>query len=1182
MASGPNRSNLPALMMAMVIICSYNQPIEYNGSQQKMETHSDSGLAANFDHPHIGVLGIEIEPLTFDASEAYGAEADGDCTPPIVCPEAESPIKEYSLDGTSSVLGPNHGIVKMDGMLYFDANNPRSQLQQYDPTTGSLSEITSIAPTNSLGGQIGKYGGITPLNHIVYFDASHQSSGSELWAYNPQNDSYWMVMDIRPGITASNPGSITGLVAMSGKLWFNADDGVSGNELWTHDPITGITEMVVDLNKGQQGSNPGTFSGLFPVGDRWLFFDADNGASGFEPWVIDSTTGSLSSLGDLNSGNLPSLPGFQLGFQSVGTTVIFDANDGISGTELWGVDIANSESSASLLCDIWVGSSSGQPSTSSGEIAIFSTRAYFSARDQAHGAELWSYDSASDSCDRHTDIRPGSSGSNPGSASSGIHKLGPVIGFSANDGQTGNELWIYSPENNTAWLTVDLTIGSISSYPGQHSGFSVSDEGIVYFTASSDGYGYEPHTLDLSDFSITTIGDIRTGTQSSNPGRNGGYVFMDRDLYFDANDGSGSDLWVVKNATNNSAVSWSVQPQLPFGLEISSVDGTISGVPLQVTPLTTYSVSAVNSTGVMRDIEIEMAILSDFDLDGTPDWVPESMSSFTELTSDLDDDNDGMSDTMEAIAGTSSLDVDTDDDGFCDGINSIQGTCSHGPDPSPLDPEIPIDTDGDMLADEDFDGEGPAVADDDDDNDGYFDLEDDFPLDPTDWLDTDGDTVGDLSDTDDDNDGLPDTEELSIGTDPTLVDSDNDGICDGPYQRDSCSTGPDPYPTNPSLPRDTDGDGLWDDLPEDAADIFVEDQDDDGDGLDDEVETGTGFYISASDRGTDPLNPDSDGDGFCDGSNQVPGVCSRGEDPEPFDPDIPMDRDNDQLADQVDPTWEAFYGDEDADDDGDGYTDSMEYKCDSSALNPNDTPDDIDGDYICDDEDPDMDGDGIFNDEDKYPEDPNDWSDFDNDGVGDNADSDSDGDGLLNEDEHEDCTLNLDCDLDGTPDFDDPFPTDPSEDSDVDGDGIGDNQDPDADNDGVCDGSLGTPGICDAGPDAFPLDPAAYLDTDGDGLTDSLVEGIPSSLIIDLDDDGDGWTDVDEIRCRSDPLDFNDVPSDVDNNKECEAVAARVSETFAVFGALIALMLVVGLFMAPLIRDRLKKRIRSNEDDKQE
>lgn len=260
----------------------------------------------------------------------------------------------------------------------------------------------------------------------------------------------------------------------------------------------------------------------------------------------------------------------------------------------------------------------------------------------------------------------------------------------------------------------------------------------------------------------------------------------------------------------------------------------------------------------------------------------------------------------------------------------------------------------------------------------------------------------------------------------------------------------------------------------------------------------------------------------------------------------------------------------------------MEYKCDSSSLNPNDVPDDIDGDYICDDEDPDMDGDGVFNDQDKYPEDPNDWSDFDNDGIGDNADTDSDGDGLLNVDEHEGCTLNLDCDLDGTPDLEDPFPTDPTEDSDVDGDGMGDNADPDADNDGICDGSLATNGICESGPDAFPLDPAAYLDTDGDGLTDSLVEGIPSTLIIDLDDDGDGWTDLDEIRCRSDPLDFNSVPSDVDNNKECEAVAARVSETFAVFGALIALVLVASLFMAPLIRDRLKKRIRSMEESNQE
>lgn len=1176
------RSRSGAIMIIIAFFFSHVQTAEYTSHPQRMDTHVDSGLEANFDHPSIMVFGSEIDQLHFNAFQAFGAEANGDCSPPIVCPEAEAPSKEYSLQGGSSILGPNHGMVAMDGMLYFDANNPVSQLQQYDPSTGSLNQLTSIAQSTSQGGQIGKFGGIAPLNHVLYFDATDQSSGAEVWAYDPSNNSHWMVVDIRQGISGSNPGSTTGLVPLAGKIWFNADDGVNGNELWSHDPATGISQMVADLNPGQQGSDPGTFSGLHAINDRWLLFDAQDGTSGYEPWVVDATTGSFSSLGDLNGGNSPSLPGFQLGFQQVGSIVIFDANDGNSGTELWGIDIDSLESGATLLCDIWPGSSSGQPSVSSGEIAIFGTKAYFSARDQGHGAELWSYDSSSNSCQRHTDLRPGSSGSNPGSTSSGIHRLGQVVGFSANDGQSGNELWLYSPDNATAWLTSDLKAGSISSYPGQHSGFTTSDDGIVYFTASTDGNGYEPHSLDLSDFTVSMISDVRAGSQSSESGRNTGYVFLERNLYFDANDGTGSDLWVIKNATNNSAVSWSISPQLPFGLEISPVTGTISGTPLQVTPLSTYTVSAVNSSGTIATIEIELAVLSDYDLDGIPDWVPESISAFTEMTSDLDDDNDGMSDLQEATLGSSSLDEDTDDDGFCDGVNSVPGTCSHGPDPDPLDPEVPVDTDGDMLADDDFDGEGPAVADEDDDNDGFLDFEDDFPLDPSDWLDTDGDTVGDLSDTDDDNDGVLDSDELATGTDPTVVDSDGDGICDGPYQREACTAGPDPYPTDPSLPRDSDGDGLWDDLPEDAAVIFIEDQDDDGDGLDDSVETGTGVYISASDRGTDPLNPDSDGDGFCDGSNEVPNVCSRGEDPAPFDPDVPMDRDNDQLADQVDPTWIAFYGDEDADDDGDGYSDSMEYKCDSSSLNPNDVPDDIDGDYICDDEDPDMDGDGVFNDQDKYPEDPNDWSDFDNDGIGDNADTDSDGDGLLNVDEHEGCTLKLDCDLDGTSDLEDPFPADPTENSDVDGDGMGDNADPDADNDGICDGSLATNGICEAGPDAFPLDPAAYLDTDGDGLTDFLVEGIPSTLIIDLDDDGDGWTDLDEIRCRSDPLDFNSIPSDVDNNKECEAVAARVSETFAVFGALIALVLVAALFMAPLIRDRLKKRIRSMEESKQE
>ena len=62
---------------------------------------------------------------------------------------------------------------------------------------------------------------------------------------------------------------------------------------------------------------------------------------------------------------------------------------------------------------------------------------------------------------------------------------------------------------------------------------------------------------------------------------------------------------------------------------------------------------------------------------------------------------------------------------------------------------------------------------------------------------------------------------------------------------------------------------------------LIADDDDDGDGLLDSVETDTGFYINGQDTGTDPLDPDTDGDGICDGPNAVLPDCIAGPDPSP-------------------------------------------------------------------------------------------------------------------------------------------------------------------------------------------------------------------------------------------------------------------------------------------------------------
>ncbi len=62
----------------------------------------------------------------------------------------------------------------------------------------------------------------------------------------------------------------------------------------------------------------------------------------------------------------------------------------------------------------------------------------------------------------------------------------------------------------------------------------------------------------------------------------------------------------------------------------------------------------------------------------------------------------------------------------------------------------------------------------------------------------------------------------------------------------------------------------------DVAELFAEESvplvDTDGDGLPDNVETGTGIFLSSSDRGTSSTNPDTDGDGLPDGLESNSGL----------------------------------------------------------------------------------------------------------------------------------------------------------------------------------------------------------------------------------------------------------------------------------------------------------------------
>lgn len=154
----------------------------------------------------------------------------------------------------------------------------------------------------------------------------------------------------------------------------------------------------------------------------------------------------------------------------------------------------------------------------------------------------------------------------------------------------------------------------------------------------------------------------------------------------------------------------------------------------------------------------------------------------------------------------------------------------------------------------------------------------------------------------------------------------------------------------------------------------------------------------------------------------------------------------------------------DVDDDGDGQTDASESECGSSAHDSESKSADFDGDDNPNCTDSDDDDDNVNDDQDAFDFDANESSDNDGDGDGDNADLDDDNDGVADANEacdnaaedidqiqDADGCPETDADNDSHLDEDDEFPLDPTEWSDADDDGVGDNADTDDDNDTVPD-----------------------------------------------------------------------------------------------------------------------------------
>jgi len=230
-------------------------------------------------------------------------------------------------------------MVGNNGNLFFLAQSSINYQYSLWKSNGTPAGTQFVA--DIFGGVNTKPDYFTMVGNQVFFTTTTWANGEELWVSDGTNAGTHMVRNIAadgPNQWEVNSSSPRYLTAIGDHLIFSADDAIHGRELWISDGSEQDTRMVKDIRPGLIGGLSATADPTvvrpvsWPVIDGSVVFAANDGLLGIELWRTDGTTLGTQQLTDIVAGPGSSHPS---GSILLGNDLFFIADDGTTGMEIW-------------------------------------------------------------------------------------------------------------------------------------------------------------------------------------------------------------------------------------------------------------------------------------------------------------------------------------------------------------------------------------------------------------------------------------------------------------------------------------------------------------------------------------------------------------------------------------------------------------------------------------------------------------------------------------------------------------------------------------------------------------------------------------------------------------------------------------------------------------------------------